>query len=33
MDFDKNLGLYPKENYSQWVHMANFIDQKVTVRL
>ena len=33
MDFDRNLGAYPLENYTQWVHMTDYIDSKVIERL
>ena len=33
MDFDKNLGVYPSDNLSQWQGLSNYITNKVLQKL
>lgn len=33
MDFDKNLGLYPVDNYQLWCGLSNYISEEVIKRI
>ena len=33
MDFDRNLGAYPMDNYSAWLQLASFISAEVMERV